>query len=155
MSGFVATAPASATEDTIANDGFFPDLSVSRAMTLMRVDGSITAPRLREALVQAMVQVNQRLADYQRTKLERGFPDLAECDTRELDGERRTVLLYRRAVHALAKADLIERYRDFDSSGTGVRRGEDMAPSIDDERRNATWAIRQLLDQSHSIVELF
>ena len=62
-------------------------------------------------------------------------------------------MLYLDAVMSSAKADLIEHYRDFDADGRNHRL-QDNAPSIDEERRNAQWAVRDILGQTHIVAEL-
>ena len=67
MSGFVATppvAPADDPQDSIANDGWFPDVSVAAVRNASRLDGTVTAQRLRRALVKAMSSINRQLGDY-------------------------------------------------------------------------------------------
>lgn len=155
MSGFVATAPvpqAADPDDTIGNDGFFPALSIADTRNAMRIDGTITAPRLRAALVAAMLDVNQQLSAFKDAQTLAGHATLATAGAgTTLDGHPRWVLLYLRAVMCTAKADLTERYRDFDADGA---RAKDMEPSIDEQRRNAQWAVRDLLGRTRTVVEL-
>ena len=63
-------------------------------------------------------------------------------------------MLYLDAVMSSAKADLIEHYRDFDADGSNTSRQQDNAPAIDEERRNAQWAVRDILGQTHIVAEL-
>lgn len=155
MSGFVATAPAPPAADpadAIANDGFFPALSVSDTRNAMRIDGTITPYRLRAALLSAMLDINRQLSEFAAAQEALGHSTLADAGAGStLDGQPRWVLLYLRAVMCTAKADLIERYRDFDADGT---RGKDMEPAIDEQRRNAQWAVRDILGRTHTVVEL-
>lgn len=157
MSGFVASAPAQPTTDpgdTIANDGWFPDVSMADTRNAMRIDGTITAPRLRAALQAAILHVNQQLSSLQDTQQALGFSSLAEAGAgATLDGQPRMVLLYQRAVMCTAKADLTERYRDFDADNDNSR-ARDSEPMIDEQRRNAQWAIRDMLGQRRTVVEL-
>lgn len=157
MSGFVASAPAQPTTDpgdTIANDGWFPDVSMADTRNAMRLDGTITAPRLRAALQAAILHVNQQLSSLQDTQQALGFSSLATAGAgATLDGQPRMVLLYQRAVMCTAKADLTERYRDFDADN-GNSRARDSEPMIDEQRRNAQWAIRDMLGQRRTVVEL-
>lgn len=155
MSGFVATAPAPpATDpaDAIANDGFFPPLSIADTRNAMRIDGTITPYRLRAALLAAMLDINRQLSTFAAAQEALGFATLADAGaSATLDGQPRWVLLYLRAVMCTAKADLIERYRDFDADGA---RAKDMEPAIDEQRRNAQWAVRDILGQTRTVVEL-
>ncbi len=156
MSGFIATAPIpplAPAGDVIANDGWFPSLSMSATRNAMRLDGTITDQRLRDALVAAMLDVNRQLARYRARAEEMGHTSLgAAAEGATLDGVPRTVLLYQRAVMCLAHASLSEHYRDFDAAGS-ARQVEDL-PLIDEQRRNARWAVRELLGETHVLVEL-
>ncbi|HZH44247.1 MAG TPA: head completion/stabilization protein [Lysobacter sp.] len=157
MSGFVATAPTAATSETdaIANDGWFPNLSMTQLRAVARLDGTVTEERLRDAARYAMSAINRRLAAFKAAHQATGVTKLADVpDAGTIDGENRLVMLYRRAVQCTVKADLIERYRDFDSTDSGLRRADYMDPAIGEQRRNATWAVREILGQPHTIVEL-
>lgn len=156
MSGFVATAQAAGDPeaDALINDGWFPDLSLSAIRATVRIDGTITDERLTEAALYAISNINDRLRKFQDAHIAAGVDSLADVSGRELGGERRLVLLYRRAVYSTIKADLIERYRDYDSTDAGQARAEQLDPAIDEQRRNATWAVRDILGESHTVVEL-
>ena len=157
MSGFVATAPvppADASIDAIANDGWFPTLSIAATRNAVRLDGTVTAERLRAALVNAMMDVNRQLRSFKAERAALGQASLEAAGAGELvDGKPRLVLLYLRAVMCSAKADLNERYRDFDADAANPRL-KDGEPSTDEQRRNAQWAVRDILGQSHVFVEL-
>lgn len=157
MSGFVATAPAPPAidpADSISNDGFFPAVSLADTRNAMRMDGTVTAPRLRAALLAAMCDINQQLAGFSAAQQAAGFDTLAEAGAdNTLDGQPRWVLLYLRAVMCTAKADLIERYRDFDADNDNSR-VRDISPNIDEQRRNAQWAVRDILGRTRTVVEL-
>lgn len=156
MSGFVATPPAKPAQDpadAIGNDGFFPSLSMAAVRNAMRIDGAVTDPRLRAALLAAMLDVNHQLSAFRDAQQAAGHATLADAGADvTLDGQPRWVLLYLRAVMCTAKADLIERYRDFDADGT--TRQKDMEPMIDEQRRNAHWAVRDILGLTRTVVEL-
>ena len=157
MSGFVATAPsppAADPQDAIANDGWFPPLSMAATRNAMRLDGTVTPERLRAALVNAMMDINRQLRAFKAARVESGQASLAAASADEtIDGQPRLVLLYLRAVMCAAKADLTERYRDFDADGSN-KRLQDNEPGIDEQRRNAQWAIRDILGQPHVHAEL-
>ena len=157
MSGFVATAPvppADAPSDAIANDGWFPALSMADTRNSVRLDGTVTDERLRAALVNAMMDVNRQLRAFKAERSALGQASLAAASADEMvDGKPRLVLLYLRAVMCSAKADLTERYRDFDADAANPRVKES-EPATDEQRRNAQWAVRDILGQSHVFVEL-
>ena len=158
MSGFTATAPvppADDAQDAIENDGWFPNLSVAAVRNAMRLDGTVTPERLRHALVTAMGDINRQLRDYKVEQLAAGKASLANvAPDDKLDGKPRLVHCYLTAVMSWAKATLIERYRDFDTDGSSNRREQDHQQGEAEERRNAHWAVRDILGQTHTTVEL-
>ncbi|MGH8076843.1 MAG: head completion/stabilization protein [Lysobacter sp.] len=156
MSGFVATPPTAVDSqaDRLVNDGWFPALALSAMRNALRLDGTVTDARLREAARYAMSTVNRTLMTFKAGHLAAGVATFDAVAADALDGERHLVMLYRRAVFCLVKADLTERYRDFDSTDAGLRRGVELDPAIDEQRRNAFWAVRDILGLPRSVVEL-
>lgn len=158
MSGFVATAPPSPEpgneSDALANDGWFPDLLLSRIRESTRIDGTVTAGRLRDSALYAISTVNDQLAEYKARQLDAGKTSLAAVSDARLGDVERLVVLYRRAVCATISADLMERYRSFDSTGSAERRADDSDPAISEQMRNARWAVRDIQGQTHCTVEL-
>ncbi|WP_369011934.1 head completion/stabilization protein [Escherichia marmotae] len=51
-------------------------------------------------------------------------------------------------------AKVNEQYRSYDTSTSGNKNAKELTPTIDESRRNKQWAIKQLLGQSHTTVEL-
>lgn len=54
----------------------------------------------------------------------------------------------------MTKANLIEHYRDFDATGDGHKAADKLELSADDLYRDARFAIRDIIGQSHTTVEL-
>ena len=156
MSGFVATAPTitEGAADELRSDGWFPDLTLSGIRATVRLDGSVTDDRLREAGRYALIDINRRLATFKAQHVAAGKASLEAVSDEAIDGENRLALLYRRAVCCTLKAELVERFRDFDSTDAGLRRAEDLDASIGENRRDASWCVRDILGLSHSVVEL-
>lgn len=158
MSAFVATAPTAAPPnspaDTIGNDGWFPDLLLSDLRAIVRLDGTVTDDRLRDAVRFAMLHVNDQLRGFQEREQAKGTASLQQVSDRQLDGKNRLCLLYLRAVASWAKADLLERYRSLDITDAGQRRADDQTAAIDEQRRNTSWAIREIQSLPRSVVEL-
>lgn len=156
MSGFVATAPAipAPGANIVLNDGWFPNFTLTEIRDTVRLDGTVTDARLRDAARYAINIVNRQLSPLRLTALAVAADSLGALDAAMIDGQNRLEMLYRRAVICTLKADIIERYRDYDSTDAGFRRAEELASSIDEQRRNANWAIRDMLGQPHTVVEL-
>lgn len=150
---FVATGSTTA-EDPIQNNGFWPDIEPANFREAQRVDGAVTTARVRNALLAAVIDANHRLREWQRLQEEAGHAAAADVPGPSWQPAGTIVALYRRAVYALAKANLIERYRDYDSTGAGGDRAEDLSVAIADYRRDAAWAIADIRGRTRTTVEL-
>lgn len=149
MSFANATATPGETPQTITQV-WWPDIDVATAREIIRISGTVTQPRLAEALQNAAWAVNRELRNWQPQQL------ISQPD--ELT-DPRMVGLYLRAVYSYAKAELIERYRDYDataaaSASVGERRAQGTEDAAADARRNLRWAIADLLGRSRVTVEL-
>ncbi|WP_269503711.1 head completion/stabilization protein [Burkholderia sp. IMCC1007] len=148
-------APVEAEPATpIKNDPFYPDMALERARDTMRLDGTVTNPRLRHELLDAIASVNDELRSARAAWQDAGATQLADVPAEQLDGESVLLHHYRRAVYCQAKASLIERYRDYDTTGDGARRADELEPQGDELRRDARWAISALLRRPRVTVEL-
>ena len=141
----------------IGNDGFFPDINMPEMRDAMRLDSTVTDARLRPALVAAMLTVNAALNRWQQMKVAQGYATLASVPAVSIDDESHYVALYRRAVYSTAKADMFEAYRDYDTTASALTDKKNMewmdtAPDV--QRRNARWAISDILGTPRSTVEL-
>ncbi len=153
MSAFTGTG-GNATSYPIINDDWFPDLDGEHMRAALRLDGSITDARLEVAAVNALIQVNAELADYQAQREAEGHAALANVPAKQIQGESQLLHLYRRAIYCSAGAELAERYRDYSATGDGAERAEALTPTADEYRRDARWAIRSILGRVHTTVEL-
>ncbi|NKI68082.1 head completion/stabilization protein [Collimonas pratensis] len=147
-------APAAA---VVENDGWYVDIQLSQMRDAERLDGTVTEVRLRQAVVAAILHVNNELRDWKLEQIAAGYTSLAAVPADRVDRESVLIAHYRRAVYCWAKADLTERYRDFDSTASSLNDKKTMdvlddAPS--DQRRNAHWAITNIIGRSHMTVEL-
>jgi len=158
MSSFIAAAsvpqPATPGGPPIANDGFFPDVDVVNAYAAMRLDGTVTQQRMRAALVEAMLSVNEELAPWKAAQESFGRNTLATVPAPKIDGESAHLHRYLRAVRCLAAAWLIERYRTIDATAAGDRKAEAENLGVDDLRRDARWAISDIQGAARTTVEL-
>lgn len=123
----------------IEGDGCWPDVDPGIARIVTRLNGTVTNERLVEALQNAIQHIDAELEDWRAKQ------------TEDLTAKQKG--LYLRAVYFSAKADLTERYRDFDTTAEGARRVEDLSEAIDSARRNVRWAVHDLLQRSRTIVE--
>lgn len=146
--------PPPADEPTVTNDGWFPDLSPPAIREQARLDGTVTPARLRAALLVAMAHVNTELVAYQAEQLAQGVATMSALPGPQLGGEPVACIHYRHAIVSHLQADLAERYRDFDTTGTGDKKADQLEPTAASHRRNLRWAIAAICGRPHTTVEL-
>ena len=156
MSSFLATQspPAPAAEPRIENDGWAPDVDPAAVRAQARLDGTVTAPRLRAALLLAIADVNAELAGVRAASQAAGVPSLAERPGANLGGQRVWLVYYQQAIVSHVQCTLIEAYRDFDTTATGDVKSQAIEARIDSHRRDLRWAISALLERKRTTVEL-
>lgn len=155
---FIATSnPGTAQKDIISNDGFFPDISIQTLRDKTRIDGTVTDDRLIDATVAAIIHVNNQLQTFRQKQTDAGYQHMAEVPAAQVNQSSVLIAHYFRAVYCTAKADLIERYADYDTTATSL---DDkklvgwLSSGPDEQRRNAQWAISDIIGRSHVTVEL-
>lgn len=152
MSGFFAGGqPASM---TISNDGWWPDIDAAHLAGSLRLGDTVSDERLEVAIVNAILSVNRELADFRAAQQAAGHYGAADVPGDQVSGETLLVHRYRRAVYSTAGAELAERYRGFDATGSGNANADQLTPTIDEYRRDARWAISDILGLGRTTVEL-
>lgn len=149
--GTVATPTAH--EGTIANDGFWPDVDLAMLRASTRLTGNVTTERLRASAIEAMLDVNTQLANYKAARIGEGWESAADVGE-TIAGASALVHRYLRAVASTVQADIAEKYRDWDNTRAGDYRGQGENESADDFRRNARWAVADILGRPRNVVEL-
>lgn len=153
MSGFIANASPTAAA-TVENALFWPEVDLDMVRARMRLDGSVTPDRLREATVAAMLYVNDALATWRAGQQAAGYDSLDEVPGAAVGGVPRGVALYLRAVCCAVGAELAERYRSYDATDGANQRADDLTPSITELRRDLAWALSDLQGRPRTTVEL-
>lgn len=157
---FIATVspPTSADEPLVPNNGWFPDIDPANLRATCRLDGTVTAARLRHALLEAMASVNNELADWAGQQQLSGHLSIADVPAAAVGGESVKLQQYRRAVYAAVQADLAEAYREIDvtpqSAGKAARVTDKLDLKVDEHRRAMRWAISDILGRRRSTVAL-
>ncbi|MGE9755734.1 head completion/stabilization protein [Bacillus inaquosorum] len=152
--GFIATAPTAPDEGDIANSPFWPAISLPDLRETVRLDGTVTTARLTHAVVDAITSVNRDLADWRSARQAEGHATLAAVPSEVVNNESVHLHSYRRAVYAMTRANLLERYTDYSATGDGVKGADAKIISSDDLYRDARFAIRDILGTTHNTVEL-
>jgi len=157
---FVARPPASeieqppAEETPVVNDCFFPDIDPASVRDAARIPTSITPARLRAAILAAIMTVEIDLRAFAAASIAAGHATLAAVPAPQLGGESVQSVRYQRAVALYAKAELIERHSDFDTTAAGGAEGNDAASAISSLRRDAMHAVRDMLGVIRTTVDL-
>lgn len=151
---FVAPEQAPEAPEIIENTGFWPDLNLADFRSVMRTDGTVTTPRLKQVVLTATAEVNAELYGFRQRQQQLGYAGLAEVPAEKLAGQSVRVHHYRNAVWCWARAVLNERYQDYDATAAATKRGEVLDDAAGDLWRDARWAISRVQDAPHSIVEL-
>ena len=73
---FIVSGAEGSTAPGIKNDGWFPDISPVEARAAMRMDGTVTDERLRQALINGMSSVNAELRAWKRIHEYKGFASM-------------------------------------------------------------------------------
>lgn len=155
MTSFIITAPSTpSSEPPIVSSLFWPEIDPVQIRDDQRIDNTISAPRLRSALIEAIATTNSALRDWRNTQTTSGIATLAEVESEEIDGTSALVHRYIRAVGCLAKAMIQERYRDIDTTGKGDKKADQLSDPIDDHRRDHLNAINDITGVSRTTVEL-
>lgn len=146
-----AAAPDAA---AITNNGFWPDLDPDDFRAVERIDLSVTNERATHALRVAIADINRQLADWQAKQQAAGDGTIDDVAAPHWRAPGEYKLLYRQAVYATAHASVLERYRNYSATGDGAEAAEFKDAAADDYRRDARWAVAELIGRNHSTVEL-
>ncbi len=112
---FVAPEQAPEQAEIIRNTPFWPDVDLSEFRSVMRTDGTVTQPRLKQVALSAISEVNAELYEFRRRQQMLGYASLAEVPAEQLDGKSERIQHYFNAVYCWARAMLNERYQDYEA----------------------------------------
>ena len=101
--------PTTFVEQTIENDGFWPDLSVSEFQKGYRLPAEFLGDLLTDALAIAMAEINTDLAKLQARWQAAGITNVGTADPL-LPGRALKTRLYKRAVYCRAKASALQQF---------------------------------------------
>lgn len=152
MSAFVASGAAAGGH--INTDPFWPSIDLDELRATLRIDSSVTPARLETAVISAAINLNRELSDWRAAQQAAGYATLEAVPGDRIKDVSVKAHLYRRAIEAGTGAEVCERFRDYSATNTGNNKAEEVAPTIDDYRRDLRWAVRDFLGKSRTTVEL-
>ncbi|WP_213132221.1 head completion/stabilization protein [Citrobacter sp. FP75] len=92
---------------TLTNDGFWPDLSLKEFQEQRSIPPDIDAGTVGQALITAAGEVNSKLQSVSDSNIGSGYATAAAVPGIVIDGTNLLCGQYKKAVYALAKADLM------------------------------------------------
>lgn len=152
MSAFVASGTVASGH--INTDPFWPSIDLDSLRATLRIDASVTPARLETAVISAAINLNRELSDWRAAQQAAGYATLDAVPGDRIKDVSVKAHLYRRAIEAGTGAEVCERFRDYSATNTGNNKAEEVAPTIDDYRRDLRWAVRDFLGKSRTTVEL-
>lgn len=153
-SGFLPTNPTNKDEGEVSSAKFWPVIKLKDLRDIMRTDGTITTERLRHAVIDAVAAVNSDLSGWAINRQGDGYTALADVPSESIANEPVLVHWYRRAVYSMARANLYERYLDSSATAEAVKDTDARDQTANDLYRDARFAIRDILGETHTTVEL-
>lgn len=148
-------APQSPVRSVVRADGWWPDIDCNAMRDALRLGDVVTHARLVAEVEAALVAVDGELAAWRSLREAEGFAALADIEpARTVGDQTRLELLFTRAVRFTAGAALAELYRDAAATTEALDRADAELQTAADYRRQATWAIRDILGVTRTAVEL-
>lgn len=141
--------------ETVTAGDFWPAIALSDLRLAARIAGDITTTRLKHATCEAVAHVTEQLEEWQGVQQQAGHSTLAAVPAGQLNGESVRVYRYRRAVYSLARASILEGYRDVTTTAKGDRDAEALDRQIDDLWRDVRWCISDIQKRPRVFAELF
>lgn len=102
--------PTTLVEQTIENDGFWPDLSVAEFQKGYRLPAEYLVDLLADGVIAAMGEVNHDLRKRKAAWQAAGISNVETADTLLLPERAHYVATYKRAVYCRAKAHLLPQF---------------------------------------------
>ncbi|QDX29598.1 head completion/stabilization protein [Dickeya poaceiphila] len=138
----------------VSTGAFWPVIVLRDLRLAARITGGITTTRLMHVTTEAVVHVTDQLASWQQTQQATGYAALADVPAGQVNGESIKVYRFRRAVYAIARALLLEGYRDVDTTAKGDKATDTFDNQRDDLWRDARWSIADIRGAQRLFAEL-
>lgn len=150
-------------DTTVSAGDFWPVIKLADLRLAARIAGGITTSRLMHVTTEAVAHVTAQLLDWRAGQLKAGFHTLedvpsvlpsGEMEKLVINGENVKVYRFRRAVYSIARALVLEGYRDVDTTAKGDKDAAALDLQRDDLWRDARWSIADIRDTPRLYAEL-
>ncbi|WP_409500202.1 head completion/stabilization protein [Mannheimia glucosida] len=135
---------------SITNNGFWPDVNVQEFQKQRAIPLQIPLEMVKASLISAMQQVNLDLVEVEKKHLDNGIENAEQISVVTVGGENYAQTLYKKAVFARAKHELLPEFNTL--SGREVHQNRQYAEEQKSLLAEATHAIRVLKDKKRGSV---
>lgn len=139
---------ATVVDQTIENNGFWPDLSLAEYQKAYRLPGEYLSDTLVTHLNIAMAEVNQDLAKLMASWRDLGITEVATADSLLLPERTFKVELYKRAVYCRAKATALTDFATVTRREVAENTGKEAPERADTYLAFSQAAVRALQGRS-------
>jgi len=136
------------------NLAWYPVIETAPFRQAYRVLPEVPDDQALRALQSAILSTNRALAGWKAEQAAAGHATLADVPADAYGEQTELELHYKAAVHATAKALLMDARRQTDTTADGHDRADALEHSADDYRAESTRALRAMLGQTGTTVEL-
>lgn len=141
--------------DVVQFDGWWPNMNITAVREAVRLDTTVTADRLRDAVRLAMLDIANELADWRADQEALGYANLDAVPARiRVDGVSDYVMRWNRAVYSVVGGDVGERLLGAGLTSAGAERAEQLQHDVDVHVRNVRYAVRDFLGRPRARVRL-
>lgn len=138
-------------DQTVSNNGWYPDLSAADFKSETGHGDVFGADRVAAAIQAAMIEINAGIADW---RAQQTAATLADIPAPLYGSESEKIILYRQAVFARARGWLLRQTRDYDSTKDGHAKSEALEATAEDYQQQSTEALARLTGRPRTVVEL-
>lgn len=141
-------------DSTVTAGSFWPVINLKDLRLAARITGGVTTSRLMHVTTEAVGHVIEQLEEWQINQQGLGYEALKNVPAVEISGESVKVYRYRRAVYSIARALVIEGYRDVDTTPKGDKDAAALDLQREDLWRDARWGIADIQRKPRVYAEL-
>lgn len=138
-------------DQTVRNDGWYPDLDAAQFKLKTGQGDVLGVDQVAAEILDAMIEINASIAAW---RAEQTAATLADVPAPVYGDESEKIILYRQAVFARARAALLRRTRDYDSTKDGHAKAEALEATAEDYQQQSTEALARLTGRARIVVEL-
>ena len=139
---------------TVSAGDFWPVISLRELRLAARITGGVTTSRLMHVTTEAVAHVTEQLQEWQASQQASGYDTMQTVPAMQINEESIKVYRFRRAVYCIARALVIEGYRDVDTTAKGDKDAATLDLQRDDLWRDARWSIADIRGAQRLFAEL-